>query len=67
MSENFKASDDVFWIADVWDMIKSGSYEEFLNEHKECFDVDSDDLEYYLSKSDDFKKEVFEYLKGEEV
>lgn len=65
MDENFKASDDVFWIEDVWNIIKSGSYEEFLNEHKECFDVDSEDLEYYFSQDKDFKEDVIEYLEGE--
>lgn len=37
MSENFSNSDDVFWIDDVWNIIKSGSYEAFLDDHAGCF------------------------------
>ena len=65
MSENFSKSDDVYWVDDVCNIIRSGTYEEFLNDHGECFDVTTENLEYYFSKSDDFKKEVFEYLEGE--
>ena len=67
MSENFSNSDDVFWIDDVWNIIKSGSYEAFLNEHKECFDVNSEDLEYYFSQNKYFKEDVIEYLRGESL
>lgn len=65
MSENFSNSDDVFWIDDVWNIIKSGSYEEFLNDHEGYFDVSPESLEYYFSQDKDFKKEVIEYLEGE--
>ena len=64
MSENFSNSDDVFWVEDVWNIIKSGSYEAFLDDHAGCFDVSLKSLEYYFSKDDDFKKEVIEYLEG---
>ena len=65
MSENFSNSDDVFWVDDVWNIIRSGTCEEFLNDHAGCFDVSPENLEYYFSKSDHFKKEVLEYLEGE--
>ena len=65
MSENFFNSDDVFLVEYVWNTINSGTYEEFLNYHAGCFDVSQEKLEYYFSKSDDFKKEVFKYLEGE--
>ena len=67
MSENFSNSDDVFWIDDVWNIIKSGSYEEFLNDHEGYFDVSPESLEYYFSQDKDFKEDVIEYLEGESV
>ena len=67
MGENFSNSDDVFWIDDAWNIIKSGGYEEFLNDHEGYFDVSPESLEYYFSQDKDFKEDVIEYLEGESV
>lgn len=67
MSDDFKKNNEVFWIEDVWNIIKSGSYEEFLNDHEGYFDVSPESLEYYFSQDKDFKEDVIEYLEGESV